>query len=119
VTDIEPPTLAAEPLAYAHELPGLPPRRIAKLALALSLVAPACLVVSIAMFWLMDHTGVGWGPLRGVQVTLAWAAIGLGGVAVVVSTIAMIRRPRGGREIAALTAAIVNAALVLAAFKYL
>jgi hypothetical protein len=107
MTDSEPPVLALE---YA-ELPAPPrPRWPAKLSLGLSLVSPACLLVSVAMYQFRL-----W---RDFQVMLAWTSIVVGALALVAAIIVMIRNPRGGREITALAAAVVHAALVLAVLKY-
>ena len=103
MTDSEPPVLALE---YA-ERPAPPrPQWPAKLALGLSLVAPACLLVSVTMYQFRL-----W---RDFQVMLAWTSIVVGAVALVAAIIVMIRNPRGGREITSLAAAVVHAALVLA-----
>ena len=107
------------PLQYAHGLADPQRRRLASLALGLSLVSPALLGISVGMFLLAERSLAGMDRVRGVQVFLAWMSIALGVVAPVTAIIAMTRNPRGGREIAALTASLVHATLVLAAFKYL
>jgi hypothetical protein len=113
-------TLVETPLEYARPAVGSGRRRLTRVALALSLIAPACLVVSVTMYVLMKRTGVSMnGVLRTVQLTLAWASIIAGPVALATAGVAIARHPRGGREIAALTASLIHATLVLAAFKYL
>ena len=92
--------------------------RLRNWALAVSLAAPVSLLVSVAMYLVIQQAGR-FEVVRPLQVALAWASVYIGAVALVLSVIAVARNPRGGREIASLAASLVHAAMVLAAVKYL
>ena len=99
-------------LEYSQPVVSPSRRGLRDMAFFMSLTLVICLAVSVGMYL--------WAPVfRGLQVALAWISITLAVPALVLASVVFALNVRGRREIAALVAAVVHAAMVLAALKYL
>jgi hypothetical protein len=100
-------------LDYAQPPKKPPNPEWCNVAVATSVAAVGCLVVSVMMYELIGKAA------RELQLAIALTSIFLAVIALVTGVIAVLLNPRGTREIAALATVAAYAAMALLAMKYL